>query len=141
MKLRPPSTPLITHDPYFSIWYDKSPFDNVCHWTGRTNSIRGILTLDAREYMFMGKTRRPDLTLEKTDIDLFSTTLTYICDTIRLTVKFTSPTLITNLKLVSRPVTLCRVSWEALDGKEHEVSVRFACSEELVLNLCGEGRA
>ena len=98
-------------------------------------------TLDGREYMFMGKTHYPELTLEKTDVDLFSTTLTYLCDTIRLSVRFTSPVLITDLYLTSRPVTYCKVSYEALDGREHNVSVRFACSEEFVLNLRGEGRA
>ena len=141
MKLRPPSTPLITHDPYFSVWYDQSPFRNIVHWTGHPNSIKATLTLDGREYMFMGKNHYPEIKHEKTDVDLFSTTLVYLCDTIRFTVKFTSPTLITDFDLVSRPVTLCKVSWEALDGKEHKVSVRFACSEELVLNLRGEGRA
>jgi len=141
MKLRPPSTPLITHDPYFSVWYDTTPFGNITHWTGHPNSIKATLTLDGREYMFMGKTHYPELTLEKTDVDLFSTTLTYLCDTIRLSVRFTSPVLITDLYLTSRPVTYCKVSYEALDGREHNVSVRFACSEEFVLNLRGEGRA
>lgn len=141
MILRPPSTPLITHDPYFSVWYDTTPFKNITHWTGHPNTIKGTLTLDGCEYMFMGKTYYPEVKLEKTDIDVFSTTLTYLCSSIRLTVKFTSPTLITDLHLSSRPVTYCKVYYEALDGKEHDVSVRFACSEEFVLNLRGEGRA
>ena len=44
---RAASIPLITHDPYFSIW---SSSDNLydtdtVHWTGKRQQIRGYLTV------------------------------------------------------------------------------------------------
>ncbi|WP_285010666.1 glutaminase family protein [Pedobacter faecalis] len=52
-----PAYPLITHDPYFSIW---SPSDSLnasttMHWTGATQSLTGILSVDGKLYSFLGK--------------------------------------------------------------------------------------
>jgi hypothetical protein len=142
MKLRPPATPLITHDPYFSVWYQASPFKNIVHWTGHHNNIFGKAFVDDKEYHFLGKALNAvNMTLEKTELDAFSTIVTYTCDEIRLTAHFTSPVLITDLYLSSRPVSWCKITWEALDGKAHDVRVKFFFSEEFVLNLKGEGRA
>ncbi len=149
MKLRPPATPLITHDPYFSVWCDTSPLANVMHWTGSPNTMIGTVSVDGEVYRFLGKVDYvflqgdpyPIATLEKSDIDAFSTAFTYKAGSIRLRVKFTSPVLPTDLYLSSRPVSYCHISYEALDSKEHKVSVRLFCSEEFVLNKRGEDRA
>lgn len=51
-----PSFPLITHDPYFSIW---SNSDNLNasptkHWTGTEHSLIGMLKVDGQTYRFLG---------------------------------------------------------------------------------------
>lgn len=55
--LRLPSVPLITSDPYFSIW---SPYDNLNegttrHWTNSEKSLIGAIRVDGKVYRFMGK--------------------------------------------------------------------------------------
>ncbi len=145
MKMRAPALPIINIDPYFSIWAQESVLDTTVHWTGSPNTILGRVFVDGEEFRFLGDDVKgsdvPEMTVENIDVDAFSTVITYTNDKIKLTVKFTSPTLITELYYVSRPVAYCKVSCASLDGKNHDVKVRFTCSEELVLNKKGEGRA
>ena len=53
-----PSYPLITHDPYFSIWSatDKLNESVTNHWTGAEQSLLGIIKVDGKSYRFLGNT-------------------------------------------------------------------------------------
>lgn len=55
-QFRPPAYPLITVDPYFSIWsfHDTINAAPTVHWTGRENSLQGIIRVDGHAYYFLG---------------------------------------------------------------------------------------
>jgi len=60
-----PAYPLITHDPYLSIWSntDKLNESVTHHWTGAEQSLIGILNVDGQYYNFLGQPVYPPETL------------------------------------------------------------------------------
>lgn len=139
MKLRAPAIPLITIDPYFSVWsYDSINEVNPFHWTAKPNTILGTINIDGTDYRFWGVSDDPVIPQTGLEIDALSTTVTFQNETIRLTAVFTSPLLIEDLHYASRPVSYLSLQYESLDGAEHQVTARITASEELVLNEKGQ---
>ncbi|NLB44406.1 MAG: DUF5127 domain-containing protein, partial [Clostridiaceae bacterium] len=138
---RPPAVPLVTVDPFFSIWSfsDTLAGDVTRHWTGRPHSLLGLVRIDGQTYRFMGleteDRSRPvgELpTLEQTGLAVRATqtTYTFAGAGIRLEASFMAPLLPDDLELVSRPVNYLAVSAASTDGKPHRI--------ELYLDITGD---
>src|ERR1039457_4255182 len=113
-QLRPPSTPLIVHDPYFSVW---SATDNLTdsetkHWTGAAQPLAGMIRVDATTYRFMGSQPSRVPTLQQVSKVLTPTRTIYEFENsaIHLTLTFFTPALASDLMILSRPVTY--LSWD-----------------------------
>ncbi|UEG52472.1 DUF4965 domain-containing protein [Mucilaginibacter daejeonensis] len=55
-----PSYPLITHTPYFSIWSNTDQLNGsvTTHWTGKSQSLLGVVKVDDAAYRFMGEAQK-----------------------------------------------------------------------------------
>lgn len=143
MKMRAPAVPLITVDPYFSVWSeaDKLTDDTTRHWTNSPNTMIGTATVDGKDYLFMGNAKElkiPVLDQKSVNIDALSTTYVFSGANIELTIKFTTPCLLDDLMLYSRPVTYLNVSVVSTDSQKHDVKVSIKVSEEICLNKKGQ---
>ncbi len=144
MKMRMPSIPLITVDPYFSVWTDNINGKPTTHWTAAENNIIGYVNVDGKTYRFLGDDNNKSVVkmdVESINADAFTTTVVYESEEIRLIAEFTSPMLVTELYYASRPVSYLKLSYEGVDGKTHKVTAKIYVTEELVLNKANEGKA
>ena len=136
MKMRPPAIPLITSDPFFSVWSESDALNasDTVHWTGRTVALRCTVKVGDREYGVMGRNDGiPAARQICFDMDAFSSYYTFDCGGVTVRLTFTSPVIPDDLYLVSRPVSYLYISADA-DG----VRAKVSASEQICLDLAGE---
>ena len=140
MILRAPAVPLITVDPYFSVWSDTDRLNEgtTVHWTGKPNTIVGLLTIDGKDYRFMGEKHGEPMTQTGLDITALTSEYTFEAAGVRLKAKFFTPLFPDSLAIMTRPVSYLALSTESTDGAAHTMKVKIIASEELCINLKGE---
>lgn len=131
MKL--PSYPVITVDPFFSIWSrsDKLNESDTCLWCGIRKPIKGTVTFDGVTYRFLGAGDEEKLTQVKTEILPYVSEYTFENDKLRLILKTWSPLLLDDFHLLATPVAYFDFEVQNLTGEEKAVSVSIEASEEL----------
>ncbi len=136
--LRPPAVPLVTHDPYFSIWSaaDKLTDGVTKHWTGADHTMGGFIRVDGTAYRFMGPHPREVPALEQTGLEVWPTRTIYhfAGAGVALDFTFTTPTFPDSLDLVSRPVTYLTWDVRATDGQTHDVSLYLDVTAQLAVD-------
>jgi hypothetical protein len=142
---RPPAVPLVTHDPYFSIWSEVDHLTDAQtkHWTGVVQSMMSLARIDGKTYRVMGAERRvtSDLAvLQQVHLEVLPTHTIYQFEGagIHLTLTFLTPALPQDLDLLSRPATY--VTWQArsIDGQNHRVEIYFDAASQIVVNTPDE---
>jgi hypothetical protein len=136
--LRPPAVPLVTHDPYFSIW---SPADRLTdipttHWTGKPHPLHCLIRVDGKLFRLLSTQPSDAAPLPQTDLQVLPTRT--ICrfanQQVRVTLTFLTPALPSDLEVLARPVTY--VTWEidSADGHPTAVQLYFDCGAEIAVN-------
>jgi hypothetical protein len=136
---RPPATPLITHDPYFSIWSasDRLTDSDTTHWTGSPQPIEGIVRIDGKAFRFMGRDLHAcNARMEQTGSSITPTHTRYQFrqSGILLELTFFTPAIMSDLDVLSRPVTYLTWSAQATDGASHRMSVLLDVDPLIAVN-------
>ncbi len=136
--LRPPAVPLVTHDPYFSIWSaaDRLTDAPTTHWTGTPHRLMAIVRVDGNAFRLMGDKPEAAPPAEQTGIEVHPTRTIYrfTAAGVELTLTFLTPALPDDLDLLSRPVTYITFAARSSDGKGHSVQVLLGASAEIAVN-------
>lgn len=136
--LRPPAVPLVTHDPYFSVWSNRDQLteDWSRHWTGTIQAMCGMARIDGKAYRFLGPQPAAATPMEQTGVEVFPTRTLYHFRTagINLDLTFTTPALPQDLDVLSRPVTYVTWNVRSTDGRKHRVSLYLDSTAEWAVN-------
>ncbi|HUX83634.1 MAG TPA: DUF4965 domain-containing protein, partial [Chitinophagaceae bacterium] len=138
-QFRPSAYPLITSDPYFSIWSftDTLNSDTTRHWTGVADALTCLARVDGKTYNLMGSWKMPGIlqgVQEGVKVSATQTNYRFRCGEVSLDLLFTAPLLPKDLDALSRPVDY--ITWKMASGVPGKVSVQlfFAASGTLAVN-------
>src|SRR5580693_6756789 len=137
-NFRPPSVPLVTFDPYLSIW---SAADHLTdrptqHWTRRQHSLVSLIRVDGATYRLMGNEPVSVPALPQTGLQVTPTRSIYEFENekIHVTLTFMRPALPDDLDAMALPLSYITWQVRSTDGQEHAVELYDSASSELVVN-------
>ncbi len=135
---RPPAVPLVTHDPYFSIWSmnDQLTDGPTRHWTGRPQPLTGLISIDGHALRWMGDSPESTPAMRQTGLRVTPTRTVYSFEGqgIKLEVSFLSPVIPSDMDLMSRPISYLAMSASSMDGKPHKVAMLLEVSSLLAVD-------
>jgi hypothetical protein len=139
---RVPATPLVVHDPYFSLWsfsdnLNESP---TVHWTGTDQRLIAVVRVDGKNWQLMGK-RPAESVLPQRSREIWPTHVIYNFEGagVHVDLTFFTPALPHDLDVLSRPLTYITWKIHSADGNSHAVQLYFAAGAKLAVNDEHEG--
>lgn len=139
---RPPDTPLITHDPYFSVWSntDKLTDSPTRHWTGHPQPLASLVRVDGKPFRIMGADPRDVPAMDQTSLKLtpLHTRYSFAGAGVQIDLAFFTPAFLDDMDLLSRPVTYLTWTVHSTDGAKHDVTLFFGASPEIAASMTGQ---
>ncbi len=139
---RPPATPLVAHDPYFSVWSttDKLTDSPTKHWTGHPQPLNSMVRIDGKAYRVMGSDPRDTPAMEQTGSELTPTHSRYhfAAGGVAVDLAFFTPAFLDDMDLLSRPVTYLSWTAHSTDGAPHQVAVFLNANAEMATSYTGQ---
>src|SRR5271157_3842044 len=110
---RPPAVPLVTFDPYLSIWSETDHLtdSNTRHWTRREHSLVSLIRVDGKAYRLTGKEPAEAPALPQVGLEVKPTRTLYDFDDgqVHVTLTFMTPALPDDLKAMALPLSY--ITW------------------------------
>lgn len=139
---RPPAVPLVTCDPYFSVWSqaDRLWETDTTHWTGKPHRLGAFVRIDGTTYRLMGSSPQTLAALNQVALTILPTRTVYQFEghDLSVTLTFTTPALPEDISILSRPTTYINCQAVSKDGKSHDVEFYVDAAGELATNGHGQ---
>ena len=144
-RFRPVAVPLVTVDPFFSIWScDDALYGGPTeHWSGRPCPIMAGIYVDKTFYSMgafdqNGKAIRHRIYQTDVKVTPLSTVYTFENSMAKVTLSFTTPLLLDRLDILTRPVSYVNYKIEDKTGGESAIRFVFGVSSRACVNTKGE---
>lgn len=135
---RPPAVPLVTFDPYLSIWSEADHLndDVTRHWTHREHPLTSLIRIDGEVFRLMGNEPATAAPFPQVSVSVLPTRSIYEFDNgkVHVTMTFMTPALPDDLKAFSLPLSY--ISWRvtSVDGRKHAVELYDSAGSQIVVN-------
>jgi hypothetical protein len=137
-RFRPPSVPLVTFNPYLSIWSgaDNLTDDSTRHWTHREHSLVSLVRIDGKAFRLMGKEPAgvPAMTQVRLEVTPTRSIYAFRDDAVEITMTFMTAALPDELEAFGRPLSYLTWKVRAIDGRTHSVTIFDSVSSQLAVN-------
>ena len=145
---RPPAVPLITNNPYFSVWSmgDQLTSSPTKHWSEAVQPMTGLIRIDGKPYRWMGISTRearlpadiPVMRQDSLQVTPLHSRYTFSAGGVELKVTFFTPLFPEDLDVMSRPVTYLTWSARSTDGGNHRADLLLDISPQMAVNENGQ---
>lgn len=126
-SFRPPAVPLVTHDPYFSVWsFNDSPTDDhTKHWTGATMALTVLARVDGEPFRLVGREPEDVEPARMVGLTVRATTTTFVmrAGPVELRLEFLSPLLMDDPEQLAFPASYLTVAARSTDGAKHRLEL------------------
>ena len=138
LEFRPPAVPLVTFDPFLSIW---SPADRLTdatthHWTRREQPLISLIRIDGHTYRLMGTSPSALSAMKQTSLEVTPTRSLYEFEEagVHVSLTFLEPALPSDLDVYSWPLSYITWDVRSTDGRKHKIELYDSTSSQLAVN-------
>lgn len=138
LEFRPPAVPLVTFDPFLSIW---SPADRLTdatthHWTRREQPLISLIRIDGHTYRLMGTSPSALPAMKQTSLEVTPTRSIYEFEEagVHVSLTFLEPALPSDLDVYSWPLSYITWDVRSTDGRKHKIELYDSTSSQLAVN-------
>jgi hypothetical protein len=135
---RPSAVPLLTGDPYFSVWSESNNLTdtNTVQWDGNTQELVSLIRVDGTTYRLMGDDPSSLAAFPQTGLTVTATRSIYTFSNghVAVTMTFETAALPDNLDVLTRPLSYITWAVNSVDGLTHQVQIYDSSSSELTVD-------
>lgn len=141
-NFRPPAVPLVTSDPYLSIWSEADHLtdDVTRHWTHHAHPLVSLIRVDGNTSRLMGNDPGNVPAMPQVGLEVTPTRSIYEFEDshVHVTLTFMTPALPHDLDVLSWPLTYITWTGRSVDKEPHAVTIYNSVSGLLTVNEPGE---